>query len=216
MVAQELAAVGEIDVLVHGEVGLVESADVVEQAATNQAGRSARAEHFPRLARLRDRTSVRTFEGAPEPGHAVAGAVDDRGVAQIDDARRRQSRARIRVEGGPDRRQPSRLRRGIVVQEREIPAACQAGTSVVAGGEAQVGFEREDTNDGTERRQKFERTVRGSVVDDDQLAIGCRLGDGRWKAPLQPGPAVVVEDDDGNGNRCVVDRRGLADRVDHT
>ena len=54
----------ELDVIMHREVRLVESADVAEQAATNQAGGSARAEHFALLARFPDRSPVHTFEGS--------------------------------------------------------------------------------------------------------------------------------------------------------
>ena len=111
---------------------------------------------------------------------------------------------RIAVEGVSQRGKPAWLGRDIVVEEGHVAAAGRLRAGIVPGSKASVAVERDDAHSRKRLSDEVDRSIAGSVVDHDQFTVRRNFGHRRGEAALEPGAPVVVQDDDGSGERGVV------------
>ena len=208
-VAAEPRPVREVDVLVRREEILVEAAELVVDGLRQEARGPADAEHLARLPGGGRRAAVEPLERAAPQQHAVAGAVDDRGIVHVDDARGGQHEAGPRVDPAAERAQPAALGNRVVVEERHQAAARFAHAGVVAAGEPAILRQRDYAHPRIPLAQVAGRPVRRGVVDDDRLGGHVLLGGDGGEACVEV-LATVPGDDDHRDVHVV--RRGLVDR----
>jgi hypothetical protein len=196
-VTEDVEAPPEVDVLEEREVRLVEPPDPEERRRPRDH-RPARGEQGVAVGALVD------IDAVDAPCEAVAverqlptGEVHGAPVLPQDLARDAGDR-RLRLQLVHGSAQPGGVGLRVVVDQREVGAVRELGPLVHRRGEPGVRVVHDDLNLGERRPDVLHRSVRGAVVDEDDLDLvgGIRLGAQRSEAALEVLPAVVVHDDD--------------------
>ena len=198
-------AEAEVDVLEVGEELLGEQSDVGEQCGAVETRSPAGGEHLTGRANGLGRLTSVTGEGEAPLGVEVAGAVDRQPVAHQQPPGC-DCDVGVRIELSGERRQPSGVGNGVVVEQGDghgagvdgvadslVDAACESAVD----GIAQHG-QRHGGDLCGQRVEYGHRVVGRAVVDDHDGEVVMVLGGERADARTEVGSAVPVRDDDAN------------------
>src|SRR5262245_16624952 len=145
-IAAQASPVRQIDVLVRREKVFVESAEFLEDVPRNQTCRPADTKHLSGGAGGVGTRAMMPLERAPSPKYTVAGAIDDRTVVHVDDARGRQEEARRNVDAVAQRAKPHGVRDGVVVEKRKKLASRRLCAGVISSRKTSILAERNDAD----------------------------------------------------------------------
>lgn len=196
------SAQAEFGVVGVGEEVFVEAANLVEHRLAVHGGAAVGPEDFLDGVEL---TGVELTTAAPAilavPKDEMAGFVDAVGGFPDEDFRGSHAELGMMLERSSEGSQPLGGGFGIVVEEGNQAAAGGGDALVVGGAEAAVVGVFDDAE--REKRGEFRAgeggaAIGGAVVDKNDLKGLVGLAGKRMEAGAQEGPAIPVDDDDGD------------------
>src|SRR5690242_13546797 len=149
--AGDPGAPAEVDVLEIREVVVVEATELEERLAARDHVAAAREEDLGARRWLRtgaDRHAKAVLKRVAVERHRAADEVDLLSVEADDAAADGDDVVRRLVDGARDRREPARLRDGVVVEEDHVPRTRRSERGGDAAGEAAVRAERDEAGVG--------------------------------------------------------------------